>query len=322
MGRVGLVKFVKDVIQRLCVDAAAVVRDTDDGTFGAFLHADGDLAACRRELDGVREQIGPDKAQKLLVARDLEIFVHIDLQIDIFLFEFLIKIQNACRDGLAQVERFACRADLLMFQTVDVQNVGDHPGEARGGVMHAVQILPALCLTQIPALQQLYIILNNGGRRLKFMGHSGDEIIFHDLGARKFRNHDVEVLVENIEFILFPVLARFLFKTHRKVAGCHFLRRLAELKCRLHEDFFSVPVHKKADDSGHDGQIDKHDHNGIDDVPDSRQFHDPRAGKKDIQPQIAAAGQRRGPENNHVPAGGHETRCHARIFSGFLFVSA
>ena len=109
--------------------------------------------------------------------------------------------QRAVAELPRQVVGRGVGRDFLIFQLVEPQDVGNHRAQAFAGGGDGRGVFPLLRLAQTAARQRGGIAVHNGQRRSDFVGHVGDEIVFHRLRAAQLLHHAVEVLAHDIHII-------------------------------------------------------------------------------------------------------------------------
>ena len=89
-----------------------------------------DAAACIREFDGVGEQVVPHQSQQLAVRTDGHAVRNVRLNSKLFCLPCVLKAQQAFSKLLTQIVGLRLREDLLIFQLVQFENIGDQVRQA------------------------------------------------------------------------------------------------------------------------------------------------------------------------------------------------
>ena len=125
MRGIALIKLFKDVCSGLRIHPAAGIGDRDDDLFVLAKGPHPDAAVCLRKFERVGEQIVPDERQQLTVGRDRQPLFDIGLQIDLPVLPDLFKAQQALGQLFPEIVRLSLQIDVLVFQLVETQDVGD-----------------------------------------------------------------------------------------------------------------------------------------------------------------------------------------------------
>ena len=125
VGGVALIELLKDVRPDFGTDAAAGVRDLYHSVLIFDMELQSDRTALLGKLDGVGKEIVPYEGEQLRVALYIHTVFHVRLYFQILSFPGVFKPEQAFAVLLAQVEALLLRKDLLVFQLVELEDVGD-----------------------------------------------------------------------------------------------------------------------------------------------------------------------------------------------------
>ena len=201
MGRVTLVEFVENVLDRFLIHAAAGIRYGDDHVAAGLLLAQHDAPARLGELDRVGDQVVEDDLQHALVRQDHHALLELRVKVDVLPFPLLLVRQGAVAELSREVIRRGIGHNLLILQLVEPQDIGDEHAEALAGRGNRCRILALLLLAQVAALQRASVAADDGQRRLDLMRHVGDEIVLHGLDTGELVYHAVEVLEHEVHVV-------------------------------------------------------------------------------------------------------------------------
>lgn len=196
---IALIELLKDARAGFRAHAAARVRDGHDGLLPLRVQAAGDRAAALCELDRVGKQVIPDEAEQLRVRADGHVVLDVGFDAQPLRLPDLLKAQQAGAQLLAEVEGRSVGEDLLVFQLVQLQNVGDEPGEPLHRAGDRLRVLHALLLRQRRVLQQRRVVADDGQRGLELVGDAGEEVGAQRLHARQLLRHPVDPLDDPIQ---------------------------------------------------------------------------------------------------------------------------
>ena len=140
VGGVSLVKFFKDMGAHLRLHPAAGVADHDSGILSIGGQADRYGPAAIGKFEGIGKQIVPNQGQKLRIGADQDLFVNLRLQLNVLLFPDGFKLQQALAELFAQVVFLCGGKDLLVFQFVQSENVGDQIRQTASSVRNGLCI--------------------------------------------------------------------------------------------------------------------------------------------------------------------------------------
>ena len=134
---------------------------------------------------------------------------------------------NKPNSGPGQTRNFGAERSkgeyLLIFEFAQFENVTDHPVELFRRADDDIHIVFPLFGRDLSVLQCLCIAQNDRERRLHFMRHVGDEVVFEYLVSAQLARHRVEVVDENVDLILLAVFT-LIFYLNGKIARSDFSR--------------------------------------------------------------------------------------------------
>ena len=154
---------------RFGTHAAAGVCDAHLGLRAGMPKENMDAAACIREFDGVGEQVVPHQRQQLAVRTDGHAVRNVRLNSKLFCLPCVLKAQQAFSKLLTQIVSLRLREDLLIFQLVQFENIGDQVRQAAGCICDGLGIFDALLFRQGRVLQQGTVVLDDGQRRFQLV---------------------------------------------------------------------------------------------------------------------------------------------------------
>ena len=157
----------------------------------------------------------PHKIQQFRITFHGNTVFDLRLDLQILLFPCLFKAQKALAELLAQIKAFLYRVDLLIFQLVELEDVGNEVGKTSGGSGYCAGVVQPSLLRKLRLLQKRAVILDDGQGRFQFMGYVGNEIGAQSLDPLEFPDHAVEVVDDDVEAGLSPP---DMLDLHREVA--------------------------------------------------------------------------------------------------------
>ena len=107
-----------------------------------------------------------------------------------------MSVSQALAELLAEVKSGQTGVDLLVFQTIELEDIGHHIGQTSAGIGDGFGVFHALLLGQVGGLQQRCIVLHHGKRRLHFVRHIGNKIGAEGFHARQLLGHRVDGLAQ------------------------------------------------------------------------------------------------------------------------------
>ena len=226
-------------------DAAAGIADLHHRIPALHPQRKPHLAAGLGELDGVGKQVVPHQAQQLGVGVDQHALGNVGLDLQLLGLPGGLKAQQALAQLLAQVIGGGGRVDLLVFQLVQLQDVGDQVGQPAGGIGHGAGVLLPLFLRKPRLPQQRAVVLQHRQRGFQLVADVGDKIAAQRFHAGKFLRQLVEGLGDHVKAVLAPNAQRR--DAHRKVPPGDLLGRAGDLPHRArHQKAAAHLVHHGA----------------------------------------------------------------------------
>ena len=229
MGGVSLIEFLKDVGTYLRGHPAAGIADPDHSVMVSGGEADGDSSPGRCKFKCVGEKIVPHQRQQLRIGLDTYAVGDIRFDLNVRGFPYIFILQEVLTELLAQIEFGGLGIDLLVFQPVQLQNIGHHIGKPLGGIGYGFPVFDSFFLIQTRLLKQCAVIAHNGQGRFHLMGHIGNKIRAQGLHAPQLLRHLIEARDHFAELLRIVV---FRLDAHMEVA--------------LHDPFsrFRDPLHR------------------------------------------------------------------------------
>ena len=217
---------------RLFIHAAARIAHGHDHIAAILELAKDDAPARFRKLDCVGNQVVENNFHHAFVRKHHHALLQLGVKLDVLLFPARFMRKGAVAELAREVIRFGMWNNLLVFQLVEPQNIGNHRAQALAGRGNRRGIIALLLFAQAAPRKRRRIAVDDGQRRFNLMRHIGDEIVLHRLRAAKLPHHAVEVLKHDIHVIelVFPMKGRH---ANRKIAVSNPTHGAAERAHRL-----------------------------------------------------------------------------------------
>ena len=103
-------------------------------------------------------------------------------------------MQDALAELLPKVKVFHLREDLLIFQPIQLQNIGHHIRKTFDSIGHAFGVFQTFFFREIGRLQERAVVLHHRQRCFHFMGHVGDKIRAQGFETSQLPGHFVEAV--------------------------------------------------------------------------------------------------------------------------------
>ena len=132
VGGIALIEFFKNMYADFGLDSAAGVPDGYDHPITFFFQADANGTAFRCEFHGIGNEIVPYECQQLRIRTDPGVFRDLSFNMEVFLFPDILKLQKALTKLVSEVKFSRLGKNLLIFQLVQLENVGDERCELSG----------------------------------------------------------------------------------------------------------------------------------------------------------------------------------------------
>ena len=201
MGGISLVELFKDMDSRFRFHTTASVAYLHDHGMICRFQTDTNGTTVRSEFHSIGDQIVPHKTQQFRVGFDANIILYIRFDFQILSFPGIFKLQKALAKLLSQIKFLGLGKYLLIFQLVQLQNVGDQLGQLSCRFRNSFGIFVFFFFCDSGLLEHSSVIAHHRQRGFQFMGHIGDKVRAQCLRSGKFFRHFIDCFPDLIETV-------------------------------------------------------------------------------------------------------------------------
>ena len=176
MGGVSLIEFLKNMLSGFRINAAAGIADGNDHIPFIGLQCYSDGAARPGELHRIGEQIVPHQTQQFRIGSDSHIILNVGFDFQILFLPDILESQQVLAQLFPQFKLLGLGENLLIFQFVQFQNVGNQRSQPPGTVGDGPGILDAVLFGKSRLPEHGRVVAHHCQRCFQFMGYIGDKV--------------------------------------------------------------------------------------------------------------------------------------------------